>query len=838
VESLEDRAVPTVIVDPQQEIHPMIDHQGGAASNVSVYTIFWGGYWSRPTGVTRSDIEHAFDNVLNGPYLSRVQQYGSDGHAHPAGSITDPSIIPGQTHPDPPGFRERDLRVEVETTIQNHHLPHGNNVLYVVVTPPDTSPDHPAAGYHDRDLSPGFEGTLYAWVGGNCVYDNYQAGGYSQVFSHEVAETLSDPGLGSWYADNGNEIGDGEPDQTYTYLLANGTRVQPYWSNRDNAFVVADGNAQVFYLTPNVGNGTFQGNYSLNVSGGQLGPGSEDWYIVDTTTSGGVQLTLNGETVQFEAGTITDLSLTAAAGHATHYTIKSVADGAQVAINGGSSGAPIDVTVGNNGSLAGVRGAIDVQSGANPVALTVDDSADTTARTVTLSASAVAFGGMPAISYGSNSVRSVAVKGGSGGNLFTVQDTPPSATLHTGAGNDTVNVLGNHGALTVEGDGGQDTVVVGNAGSLKNVAGGITVRNANGCTDLTVNGSADTGARSVTLSDNGITGQAGGPISWASPDGAGHGVRRITVGLGAGNDTVTVSNTPAQAEVHLRTGAGANTVSVLGTRGPLEILGGSDQDQVTLGNHGSLLGIAGTVLVDSANRSTGLTVDDSADTTRRQVAIGPESGHSNVTAVTGLAPATIRVAGPARDNAGVSRVVLQGGKAASSWTLANTTPPLSLALNGSGQDTLAGPAAGSVWQLSGVNRGSVGSVLFTGMANLVGGPGPDTFRFLNSSASLSGSINGQGGGDWLDYSALTTSVAVNQQTGKATGVAGGVRGVQHVLSSSAGKARRPSAAGSNVLTGRARNGNAFGNGAGESHHDPRTLKAIFEAWLRKRTNHG
>ena len=68
----------------------------------------------------------------------------------------------------------------------------------------------------------------------------------------------------------------------------------------------------------------------------------------------------------------------------------------------------------------------------------------------------------------------------------------------------------------------------------------------------------------------------------------------------------------------------------------------------------------------------------------------------------------------------------------------------------------------------------MGAVSFTGISNLLGGTALDTFTF-GPNGSI-GSVNGGGGGDWLDYTALTTAVTVNLATGAATGVAGGAAG--------------------------------------------------------------
>ena len=52
---------------------------------------------------------------------------------------------------------------------------------------------------------------------------------------------------------------------------------------------------------------------------------------------------------------------------------------------------------------------------------------------------------------------------------------------------------------------------------------------------------------------------------------------------------------------------------------------------------------------------------------------------------------------------------------------------------------------------------------FTSVENLTGGPGIDRFVFANG-VGVTGTVNGGGGGDFLDYAAYTTGVTVNLGT--------------------------------------------------------------------------
>jgi Ca2+-binding RTX toxin-like protein len=111
------------------------------------------------------------------------------------------------------------------------------------------------------------------------------------------------------------------------------------------------------------------------------------------------------------------------------------------------------------------------------------------------------------------------------------------------------------------------------------------------------------------------------------------------------------------------------------------------------------------------------------------------------------------------------------------------------------------PISVTNWNLTSFGSGKVAGVGFSGFAILVGGAGVDVFH-LTPGMKLAASIDGGGGGDWLDYSAFSTAVTVNLAAGTATNV-GLIRNIQNVRGGS----------GDDVLTGDAR-GNILVGGAG------------------------
>ena len=202
----------------------------------------------------------------------------------------------------------------------------------------------------------------------------------------------------------------------------------------------------------------------------------------------------------------------------------------------------------------------------------------------------------------------------------------PTTSLSSGMGADTVNVQATTGPLNIFGQHGIDTVMIGNAGSVQAIMGAVSVSNAAGLTDLTIDDSADAVGRMATLTAAAITGLAPAMISFVALD-----LRSLLIEGGGGGNTFTVADTPAGLTMTLDSGTGADTVNVQGTTGDLDLDGQDGMDTVTIGNAGNVQGITGEVSVSNDLSFTALTVDDSADAVARIATI-------TATAITGLGP--------------------------------------------------------------------------------------------------------------------------------------------------------------------------------------------------------
>ena len=139
--------------------------------------------------------------------------------------------------------------------------------------------------------------------------------------------------------------------------------------------------------------------------------------------------------------------------------------------------------------------------------LTVNDTSDTNLATVSLnddaSGGSVVFAQGPTFSFKNGFLTTLTVDGGSGGNTFTVNNTPATVptTIYTGAGTNTVYVIdtGTGSLLTIHGQGGQDTVDIGD-GHASTYDGDVSVDNTQaGSTNLVVDDSKVTTSQNIAF---------------------------------------------------------------------------------------------------------------------------------------------------------------------------------------------------------------------------------------------------------------------------------------------------------------------------------------------------
>jgi hypothetical protein len=272
------------------------------------------------------------------------------------------------------------------------------------------------------------------------------------------------------------------------------------------------------------------------------------------------------------------------------------------------------VHIGNNGSLQGIQGPVDVLWTAGSADLVVDGSADTRSQDVLLSASIASAPNRLVLSgmtppdgsglYFNNiemdpaHISLLDVKGGSGGssgNTFTLDDTLHNGktVVEAGAGRDQVIVHGTTGPLDITSQGGADTIRIGHNGSLLGIQGAIHITNPPNWDSVIVDGSSDTFDTTFTLSATPTLGliQASymASITYNAND-----VNHVYINGGRGTDTFFVQSTTRQAPVQIDAGTGISQFvvgngnnSLDNIRSTLTLVGGFNYSSLTINDQGS-----------------------------------------------------------------------------------------------------------------------------------------------------------------------------------------------------------------------------------------------------------
>jgi hypothetical protein len=444
------------------------------------------------------------------------------------------------------------------------------------------------------------------------------------------------------------------------------------------------------------------------------------------------------------------------------------------------------------GTLANVFGGVYV-GGSGSTALSVDDSGDSTGRAVTLngtslsglSPAAIAWSASP---HSSGGVTSLAIDGSGGASSnYSITNTPDLhfTDLNTNSASDVVQVSGTASPLYLYNDGGQDYVLVGN-GTLAGINGNVFVSGV-GATYLYVEDQTDNTSHAATLTDKELSGLSKGSIFWSASSSTTGGVNFLGIDGSAAASTYTVDNTPnLYYDTYLDLGAsGWDVVAIVGTTGRLNVQNGTGAHAAVYVESGTAAGnVNGLVDVYGAGDIYLYVEDFSTASPQTAALIG--------TSLTGLSKGTIEWTPSPTPTGGVTAVEIYGSSANTTFDV--TSIPGTYYGNdivgGSGTNTLIGPNTTNTWNITGVDAGILNAHLgFTGIRNLVGGTGVDTFKFTAATSRVA-SINGGGApvwqGDWLDYTAFPSAVTVNLAAAKATGVTGVVTNMQDVLGSNNG----------------------------------------------------
>ncbi len=341
----------------------------------------------------------------------------------------------------------------------------------------------------------------------------------------------------------------------------------------------------------------------------------------------------------------------------------------------------VKVASGSPGNVQNMRGTLtlaNVSGAGGLIDLAVDDSGDTARHPgVVISESGISGLAPADIHYTQANLKGLTITGGSGGNTYTVTNTPSNGsfpalltTLTTGRGSDTVNVQRTAGAalLRIDSQGGPNAVNLASpANGVQDVREAVQIIDTAHLTALTVDDATESTNRTVTINPDGITGLASAAIEYLPGALSVLNVR----GDNAGN-SFTVTGTPANVATVLDTGDGPDSVTVRATQGLLTVNGDAGTDTVNVGNSGSVQEVRGALDITNARGATLLTVDDSADPIPRGTDSFPVV--LSDTRLTRLAPADITY----HD---LSILTVSGGRGGNTFAVTGTARNTSTTLN-------------------------------------------------------------------------------------------------------------------------------------------------------------
>jgi hypothetical protein len=403
LEVLEGRNLPTIVFTPQfGGGDAMI--QGYAPDGMqhpTVNLVFSGTYWSTAQGQQdEKAMIGATQSILGGPYLSGLNQYGSDGRASFGISWNDPTEVnrsDTSSQPAAPGYW--DMQEFLQQSIYINPGVHTLETapIYVVISDPVAAAPYSRGfnnqAYYYTNHPWSIENIDYIWIDPGYLSKQGQGvwiDGCTAVLSHELADLTSDPNgilpvQVPTAAPGGGfqgQVCDGEPNVGYWYRL-NGVAVQAYWSNQDKAFIVPDvpygsANSQSFDLGAIWKNGQFSpttARYNLLVQGDQLGVNYADSIQIGGNNNANASVTLNNANATFDQGTINSIRVDTKGG-ANTVQVLGLPRGVTLDVDSTSYGSTNAIHIGANGSLSGIQGTVNISNTSGQSSVVIDDSSD------------------------------------------------------------------------------------------------------------------------------------------------------------------------------------------------------------------------------------------------------------------------------------------------------------------------------------------------------------------------------------------------------------------------------------------------------------------------------
>ena len=747
LESLEPRLLLSLAFTPQYPGQTTTNGGNVDTGNVPVYLIFAGGSttgFGYDGSLNTTQLQTAVNQILASPFLTGLAEYGATATASVQATYLSTFNLPTS-------FSTGDLQNCVEDALNdgNGTLPEVDDTsvdgIYFVLTPKGvTSSDNPQfVGYHTYGgtgtpvIDP--DNAAFGWVSSAGVTDNNRnlklspIDSFSSLFSHELAETLSDPDTTSGvttvppsnapYFQSPGEVCDDEAQLYHGY--EGGVSVQSIWSAAQGKFIIPGATLQPFAVT-----GT-----TLTIVGDQYGNGKvNDAFSIDPTGSG-FSVTLNGETVTYTTGQI------------THIDIKLLTGTNTINLNT----LPTGVTINIDGS-PGIT---------NLIAPNTANTWDITSTGGGTLNTVVTFSHLNNITGGSNVDNFDFFSGGfitgtvdGAGGTNTSDDSALSTQVFVDLqNNQTTNMF----SFT-------------RIGSFIGSSDPHSYVNGTFAPSTWIIWSTDdffVGSESFSAFDNIYGGANADTFSFSSG-----GSLSGTVDGSSGTNTLDYSHIAGPVTVNFQTsqatflGGFLHINNVIGSQSSNDTLIGPDASWIISGfNSGSV----NSITFSSMENLTGAPGDDT-------FAFKP-GGSISGNLDGGAPPGTNTL-----DYSALSTNVTVNLATHTATGIGGTFSNINGFTGGSGTNTVVGPNTPTTYTITGHNIVTFGGSTFSNFQSITGGSANDLFAF-QTTGLLDGAIDGGGGVNTLSYAAFTGTVFVDLPLGTATAITKGITHIQNLTGS-------------------------------------------------------
>jgi hypothetical protein len=372
---------------------------------------------------------------------------------------------------------------------------------------------------------------------------------------------------------------------------------------------------------------------------------------------------MNGSAIALQTNTDDDIvSITQLATNATVQT-RQGNDTIHVGSNAAASG-------NTGGILNNIGATLALYGGTGSDILTIDDSGDLDNNTGTLSSTRLSGLGMAGqIDY--TNIEDLSLTLGQGNDILTVTSTHAGTTdISSNAGEDALNIQAIGGVTTVYAGTDNDVLTIGNlTQQVDDIDAALFVEGEDGNDTLVVQDSGDLDNNVGTLTTTTISGlDLLAPITYGT-------LETVDIHLGSGADQFTIASTHS-GQTRLNTASGTDTVTVVAIHGDTSVNTGSEDDQIEVSNPGQCVDDIDAILTIAGDGgSDRLTISDAGDMT-------DNTGTLTATQLTGLGM------GGRIDYATLEVLDLTLGSGADNFTVANTHTAQTFIQTASGDDAV------------------------------------------------------------------------------------------------------------------------------------------------------